>query len=624
MSEENNFINNFEDTSIKKPRRRSTKPKLPKEESYSEQKIERQLTNIYKDDSGHMPDMRRIKKNQTGSFIGSLFKFVFSIAMLAALAWAGFFFLPMANKFSDSQLDLKIIGAENFTVGATTTYQIVFKNNQNISLNNVSLTANYPAGFVYTQSSIEPKNIGKNEWSIGNLKPNEEKTLQITGNSFGSLGESQSWRVLLNYTPENFKSEMQKIATLNVKPTQAPITISLVGIDRIGIDTPANYTITVESKDNLANKRIEVSPIFPANFSITSSSVPFEKNVWKLLPTTSTDSVSKYTINFTGKFSQTDQDTIPLKVQVKLSNNNQESYLLSESVLNTEILKNVVIINTAINGSLTDMESKPGDILNFTVLVKNAGKENVDKAQVKLTIDAPSYKKQSVLSWSDIADKNDGDIIGSQISEQIRRASLLWNDKKISGLNKIKPGEEIAIDFQLPIKASDKAPWNSIENNQITITSELTFNDITKTTQTLNGNPINITLNSDLTIQVKNDVSSNSEEKEQHSITWILNNTYHPLKNINLSADIYGDINWQGPSSTAASIVQYNPSTKHLVWTIPEMTDNTDVLSLPFTVTINKKNPTQNTLVSKVHVIADDTVSGKKIEIIGEEIPLGN
>ena len=131
-------------------------------------------------------------------------------------------------------------------------------------------------------------------------------------------------------------------------------------------------------------------------------------------------------------------------------------------------------------------------------------------------------------------------------------------------------------------------------------------------------------MNSDLTIQVKNDVSSNSEEKEQHSITWILNNTYHPLKNINLSADIYGDINWQGPSSTAASIVQYNPSTKHLVWTIPEMTDNTDVLSLPFTVTINKKNPTQNTLVSKVHVIADDTVSGKKIEIIGEEIPLGN
>ncbi len=624
MSEETNFSNNFEDSGVKKTRRRTTKPKLTKEESYSEQKIERQLTNIYKDDSGHMPDMQKIKKNQTGSFIGGLFKFVFSVAILAALAWAGFFFLPMTNKFSDSQLDLKIIGSENFTIGATTTYQIVFKNNQNVSLKNVNLTANYPAGFTYSQSSLEPKNVGKNEWSIGTLKPNEEKTVQITGNSFGSLGDSQSWRVLLNYTPENFKSEMQKVATLNVKSTQAPITISLSGIDKIGIDTPTNYTITVESKDNLANKKLEVFPIFPANFLITSSSIPLEKNIWKLQPTTSTDSVSKYTINFTGKFSSTDQDILSLKVQIKLANANQDSYLLSESILNTEILKNVVIINTAINGSLTDMDSKPGDILNFTVLVKNSGKENIDKAQVKLTIDAPSFKKQSVLGWSDIADKNDGDITGSQISDQIRRASLLWNDKKISSLNKLKPGEEVALDFQLPVKSTEKAPWNSIENNQIKITTELTFNDATKTTQTITGNPINITLNSDLTIQIKNDVSSNSQEKEQHNITWVLNNTYHPLKNIILSADIYGDITWQGPTSTSASMVQFDQSTKHLTWTIPEMTDNTDVLVLPFTVVINKKNPTQNTLISKIHVIADDTVSGKKLELVGEEIPLGN
>jgi hypothetical protein len=624
MSDEKKSLFSNDNETIKKTKTRTPKPKVQKEELYNEQKIDRQLNNIYKDDSGNMPDMRRIKKAQTGSFIGGLFKFTFSIAILAALAWAGFFFLPMANKFSDSQLDLKIIGPENFTIGATTTYQIVFKNNQKITLNSVNLTTNYPSGFIYSQSSIAPKNVGKNEWNIGTLKPNEEKTLQITGNSFGSLGDSQSWRVLLNYTPENFKSEMQKIATLNVKPSQAPINITLTGIDKIGLGTPTNFTITVESKENLSGKILEVSPIFPSSFTMVSSSIPLLKNVWKLQPPTSTDNISKYIINFSGKFSLTDENTVPLKVQVKLVNSNQDSYLLSETILNTEIIKNAITINTAVNGSLTDMESKPGEILNITVLVKNSGKENIDKAQIKLTIDSPSYNKQSVLSWSDIADKNDGDITGSQISDQVRRASLLWNDKKIMSLNKIKAGEEVSLDFQLPIKNTEKAPWNSLENNQIKIITELTFNDPAKTTQTISGNTINISLNSDLSIQIKNEVSSDSKEKEKHDIIWILNNTYHPLKNISVSADIYGDITWQGPSSTPAATIEFDQKTKRLVWSIPEMTDNTDVLTLPFSITINKKNPTQNTLISKIHITADDTISGKKIEIIGDEIPLNN
>ncbi len=621
---ENNYLSSDGENTTPKKTRRNTKSSTTKKDTYDDQKMDRQLNNIYKDDSGRMPDMQRIRKVQGGSFIGGLFKFIFSIAILAALAWAGFFLLPMADKFTESQLDFSITGPENFTIGATTTYQVVFKNNQKVALNKVNIIANYPSGFIFSESSIKPNNIGKNEWSIGTIKPNEEKTLQITGNSFGSLGDAQSWRVLLNYTPENFKSEMQKVLTLNVKPSQAPINISLSGIDKIALDTPTNFTITVESKDNLVGKNLEIIPVFPTSFIITTSSIPLQKNIWKLQAPTSTDNISKYIINFSGKFSMTEENTIPLKVQVKLAGSNQDSYLLSESILNTEIVKNSITINTAINGSLTDMNSKPGDTLNFTVLVKNAGKEDVDKAQIKLIIDSPSYKKQSVLSWSDIADKNDGDITGSQTSDQVRRANLIWNDKKITALNKIKAGGEVLLDFQIPVKSSDKAPWNSIENNQIKITTELNFDDSTKTSQTISGNIINITLNSDLSLSIKNDISSNNQEKEQHDITWILNNTYHPLKNIIVSADLYGDLNWQGPSSTSAGTVNYDVKTKHLVWTIADMTENTDVLDLPFTVIINKKNPTQNTLISKIHITADDTVSGKNIELTGNETPLNN
>ncbi|EKD43333.1 MAG: hypothetical protein ACD_72C00334G0003 [uncultured bacterium] len=154
------------------------------------------------------------------------------------------------------------------------------------------------------------------------------------------------------------------------------------------------------------------------------------------------------------------------------------------------------------------------------------------------------------------------------------------------------------------------------------MSSEVTYTDSSDTSQTFIGNPIVIILNSDTDLQIKNEISSDDKERERHDITWIINNTFHPLKNIIVSADIYGDTTWTGPSSTSAGTVQFDPNSKHLIWNIPEMTENTDVLTLPFSVVINKKNPTQNTLISKVHLIAEDTVSGKKIEIISDEIPL--
>lgn len=623
MSEEKIF--STQPSSSKKPRRVRKVVVEESAESQSSQKIGRQLKDIYEDDNGTLPDMREIKRASGGSFIAGLFKFFFSVALLAALAWAGFLFLPNNGRFDDSQVDLKIEGPQNFSVGATTTYNIVFKNNQGVNLNKVTITLNYPAGFSYSKSSEEPKNMGKNEWDIGTLKPHEEKTLEITGHSFGSVGTSISWRALLNYTPENFNSEMQKIATLDIKPDQAPISVAITGLDKVAVGSPSNYTITIKSQGNLNDKNLVVSPVFPPNFILSTSSLPLEKNVWNIKASTSSLPSSQYTISFSGQFNDTTADASDLKVQVSLADKEaQSNYLLAESTLKTELIKNAIIINTAINGSLTDFDSKPGDILNFTIAVKNAGKDDISKAKVQLMVDSPSFKKQSVLSWSDIADKHDGDITGSQISDSTRRATLTWDNTKDKDLNLIKAAGQTNLEFQLPIKNSDSAPWSSVDTYQISVTTTLTYTDKSGTTQTITGNPILITLNSDLAFKQKNEISSDSSEHEKHDISWILSNTYHALKNVTINADLFGDITFNSASSTPAGTLSFDPASKHLVWNIPDLTENNDILALPFSVTINKKNPTQNILISKVHIQAQDTVTGKQIELTGDEVSLNN
>ena len=626
MYDENSLSNDETPT----PKKRGRQRKVVSSEtmsSYDRQKMDRQLQDIYEDDGGKLPNMREIKRVQGGSFIAGLFKFVFSLAILAALVWAGFLFLPTVSHFDNSQVDLSIQGPQNFVVGATTTYSVIFKNKQSVNLNKISLTINYPQGFIYSQSTLPPNNAGKNEWDIGTLKPNEEKTLQITGNSFGSLGTAASWRALLNYTPENFNSEMQKIATLDVKPDQAPMSVAIAGLDKVAVGSTSTYTITINSADNLANKNLTVTPAFPDNFIITSSSLPLEKNVWNIKATSSTTStpVNQYTITFAGQFKDGSADTSALKVQVsQVDQVAMTNYLLAETTLQTELIKNAVIVNTAINGSLTDFDSKPGEVLNFTVAVKNAGKEDINNAKIQLVIDSPSFKKQSILAWSNIADKNDGDINGSQISDSIRRATLTWDKDKNKNLASIKTGAQTNLDFQLPLKNSEQAPWSSVDGYQIMVTTTLTYTDKTGAIQTITGNSIVITLNSDISFKQKNEVSADNKEREKHDITWILSNTYHALKNVTVSADLFGDITFATASSTPAGTLQFDQTSKHLTWSIPELTENSDVLALPFSVTINQKNPTQNTLISKVHIQAQDSVTGKQLELTSDEVPLNN
>ena len=151
----------------------------------------------------------------------------------------------------------------------------------------------------------------------------------------------------------------------------------------------------------------------------------------------------------------------------------------------------------------------------------------------------------------------------------------------------------------------------------------MSFLDFNGKTQTIMSNPITITLNSDFAFDSSHSITT-ANNQDTYEITWKLTNNFHPLKNITATADIYGDVSWQEPENIPAGEIKYDPLTKKITWTVAQMPENLDVLALPLKITLNKKDPTQNTLMSKVKIQAEDTVTGEIIELVGEEISLNN
>ena len=624
-------VPSFSAKQLSDPDDQETKPKRQKRRvtkktegaSTKQTKLSRQLTQIYQDNEGHLPDMRKIKIKKHSGF-KTFFVIIFIGGLLAAAAWAGFFLMPNNKKFSENQINLRIDGPKDIISGTTATYTISYENNQSLALKQATLNVQYPEGFVFVSSDVDSKNSGHTEWQLNDIGAHKKKAITITGLTYGSLNQAQSWRVFLTYQPENFSSELQKASILNVTVAKSPYSLAISGPSKTITGNAAEYTFTLKKEEASEITKLELKPAWPQNFFITSSSPALSKDhKWTIEPNKTTSSASiatdTWTFKIIGKFSSSTANSGDISGALSTINN-KSSFALANAKATTELTQNDLDFNLAINGSLANFSSQPGENLNMTLSLKNQSANDLKNVSLKLSLEAPSAKRQSLLDWTKIDDKFDGDIRGIQINDDVRSGEITWGKSKIPALVKVNKNQEVSLDVQLPIKNNSAFDLSSLKGfSQIKVVAEVSFKDTDNVSHTYSSNQIIITVNSDLKFEARDSVSGNGEK---HQINWVLTNNFHPLKNMVLSADVYGDVKIDLPATAPAGEVKFDPTNKKITWTIPEMPESVDTLALPVTITLNKVNPTQELLVSKVHIQAEDTVTGEKLDFMGEEVGL--
>ena len=601
-----------------KPTIRATTARL-KTNPASELAIDKQLTYIYKDKNGNLPDMKNIKIKKTHSGLKFFFIFLLIGGLLAGSAWAGFFLLPGNKKFSEDQIELAINGPKEVTAGVTTTYSIVYKNNLGINLENATLNLQYPEGFTFISSEPQANNTGHTEWPLGSLPPYKKREVIIIGTNYGVLNQVKSFREFFTYKPENMASELQKTITFNTSVNDTPYSLSISGPDKIALGNMADYTFILKKEMDSQINKLEIQPNFPPEFMAVSSSPKLNKDSKWIFDTaklsTSSARQSEWTFKVSGKFSSSTGQSIPLTGTLSAITTGG-AYKLADAKIDSELTQSNLDFHLIVNGSMANQSSKPDEMLTIALYIKNANLSQMQNAIVKLNLDAPSYERKSILDWSKINDKYDADIRGIQVNDTTRRGEMIWTKTKITELANIEKGKELTIEISLPIKDASTFDITELKDYKITANAEVTFTE-KNGSRSVSSNPIEIILNSNLKFETRDAVSDS-----KHEITWVLNNDFHPLKNLVLSADVYGNPDWQGPSPVPAGELTYDKTAQKITWNIPEMPIETDVLALPFTLTLNEVNPTQEVLVSKIRVQAEDSVTGEKIEFMGDETPL--
>lgn len=601
------------------------KPVPKKRVRPQDKKMKRELREIYENSDGSMPNMADFKRRKKRGFFSAFLVLVFACAFLGAVAWIGFFVFQPMLQFAEEDVSLTISGDEKIAAGEEVKYRIRYRNSQNVDLGQANIQVRYPEGFVFSDSSRTPSNEKNDLWDLGALAEKDSGYIDIFGRMYGDLEKEQSFRVFLNYMPGNFSSEFQKVSTLNTEIKNGPAVLEVEGPEEAVPGVEVEYLVSVEAKKDVSvnNLALELEPA--GGFAVISSEPQSSEDntlLWPVSGLEDSDVVFKIRGVFNPEENQEEAEVKFNLVGWKDGERQLEPYVYASEISKVELLRTDLSVNLGINGSLSDMTVEPGEILNTSIVIKNAGDSDLKNLSARLVYETPSYDNRSMLDWYELDDVEDGSVIGDQVNDQTRRGIITWDARHIGKLFSLPAGEEVVIDLSIPFKDADDLDLTRFTNYNASALVEVKYTSGDEQ-KILSSNEIKMLVNSDLDLEVRDEVSENSQGKEVHTITWFLSNSFHELENLELTADIYGDIEWQEEGFVVpAGDASFDKDAKRLMWKVDSMPTSLDVLALQFSVVLKTKNPSQTNLSSKVKLMAEDTITGEKIMKVGDEILL--
>lgn len=601
-----------------------------------ERKISQELKEIYRNSDGSMPDMGDFKPQENKKTMRAFLLLLMACLFLGVVTWLGLFLFPNQNKFSQNEVELKIDGPDTTVAGELVTYRINYDNKQNIQLTKASLQVRYPEGFVLESSSIPASTDKKDEWQIGGLEGNATGYIDLIGRLYGNNDQEQSFRVFLNYTPVNFSSEFQKVESLKVKVNKSPLEIK-TNIPKevaIGKDFLIELNLLLPEDNpegiDLTNLALQMEAGVFSKLESEPKSDPENMYLWSLADVTSSKKiVIKGIINTVEKI---DATKLIFKIVGWKNDERQDepyTYLINE--VDIKLVATNVSVSLAINGSTGDLTIEPGETLNTTIILKNVGQIPLKNVQVRLVFEGPSYSNKSIFDWGNIKDLADGNITGEQVNPESRRGIITWTKNNKRELQSVSTNGEVNLDLSLPVRSSQQIDLSQFTSYNGSALVEIKYDEGSSSVNTqsevkiLTSNKINIIFSSDLSLDVRDKIATSGSGLETHSISWVLGNTFHELKNVELGADIYGDVVWQADSlNVPAGKAEWDEKTKKLVWKIDRLPTDVDVLALQFAIGLNSKNPSQTNLTSKVTLKAVDSVTGQELIRVGDGVLLNN
>lgn len=513
----------------------------------------------------------------------------FIIIFTTLLGIAGFWYY-YRNIYSKEILKLEILGPTEVELAEEIGYIVKYKNNGNIRLEEPRLIFEYPK-----YSLIEEGKREREEISLEDIYPGEEKTFTFKARLLGKENEAKVAKAWLSYRPKNLKGRFESTTTFTTQIKYTPLTFELDFPSKVKPGEKTYFRINYFSNVDypLTNLRVKIE--YPSGFEFREAKPkPLEKTEWEipLLNKAEGGRIEIYGV-LTGEI----QESKIFRAQLGIWKEG-EFVLLKEAVKGVEIARPPIFIFAQINGSPQYITS-PGDYLHYEISFKNTEEKVLENLFLIVQLEG-----EGILDFETLQP-------GSGFFQKETKR-IIWDHTLVPELKFLEGMGEGKVDFWVRVK-KDLPSQNSTIRAKI-ILSQVEEEIVTK-------------VNTKLVVSQKGyfhqgpfknsgPLPPQVGKETRYTLFWQVKNFYNEVKNLKVKTTLPHYVNLSGEISLREARFSFDNSSREIVWEVGDLParGNSEIFFQVILTPPPALRGETPELIYQAKVIATDSWTGAVIE----------
>lgn len=432
-------------------------PAKRKKKIESEREIETALEDIYQDGAGNVPDMTRIERHGSRTWMVVLTFLLLFMGAAAASAWLGFFMFSPSQKFSESNIVAAISVPPSIVSGIEQPYSITVSNTGALALANSQVNVKLPDQFFVVSSTPVATTERGDRWKLGALDGDESKTISFTAVYSMPQGTRSQIRTYVDYRPSNFNSDFEKVVDTSLEV--AANAIDLTAEKKSNADGADEIIVKYKNISGLKLVDAKIRAAVGNGFKLKKSTPAAQMQSGSVvLALPALEPSQEGVLTFSGSYGAGVSAPNPLEIFFERAVAGRTIVLAVAQLTNDGPVQPVSAVKpltiTANNAAETSI--KTGDAVQLRATYKNTTEKVIKNITLVVTGDTPSVKGKSAFDFTKLATVGDPDVVGKQLSPEVREAKVTWHPEKTPVLQSLGPGQEVTIEAKITLKPSDE------------------------------------------------------------------------------------------------------------------------------------------------------------------------
>lgn len=600
---------------------RFKKPKLEEGEKQEDSNIGR----IYSEGQEKKVNMTRLERGKSGRKRKAVIIAAALLVFLTAVALAGFFLFNRGQTSSGQSISISIEAPKKIASGDDVQLEISYLNKDAVKLTGAELSIIYPEGFYILESSPDPVNEGRSVWSLGDIMPGAGGKVAVSGQMIGNIGDTKTFQVTCDYTPENFSSAFQEKEAHSLEITSSILELEAEVPMRAveGQEVEFIYNLTNNSENPLLKIRLDFS--FPEGFSFISAE-PAAKEGYDRFLIDQLDAKNSRQISIKGSLSGSPGDSKEIKVLYGLVAEGGLLRRQGEASSIIYIVQPELNLTYKVNDSIQESPVDAGDKLEYTVKYKNAS----DVLISDLILTASFSEDVEVIKFSSLEDEHSG------VFDEEEK-TITWDKDQIAEFSSIKPQDEGEFSFTLLTK-ENFSPTTEEDKHLVVkskvATASMSIDELGDFEQNSESNEVITKINSRVSLEARGWYYSEDYEKvgdgplpprvgetTTYRITWDASSLYNDLQGVEVAAKLPKDVFYTGRAySSEGGVLNFDADSRQVTWKINNIPANTGYLFSPYSAYFDVSVTPESRHVGKQMILMEKSALTGRDGFTGEEV----